>query len=39
LLNSDSQKQQNSLRARFEAAEIKLLLLSGGIPANLPVAA
>jgi ATP-dependent RNA helicase RhlE len=38
LLNSDSQKQQNSLRARFEAAEIKLLLLSGGIPANLPVA-
>jgi len=38
LLNSDSQKQQNSLRARFEAAEIKLLLLSGGIPTNLAVA-
>ncbi len=38
LLNSDSQKQQNELRARFEAAEIKLLLLSGDIPANLPVA-
>ncbi len=38
LLNSDSQRQRDSLRARFEAAEIKLLLVSGGIAANLPVA-
>ena len=37
LHNNDSAESQTSLRARFEAGEIKLLLLAGNIPAKLRV--
>ena len=37
LLYSDSAERQNSLRTRFEATEINVLLLTGEIPTNLLV--
>ena len=37
LYNNDSAERQTSLRNRFEAGEIKLLLLAGNIPAKLRV--
>ena len=37
LLNSDSTKREEAVTTRFQKAEIKLLLLSGKIPASLRV--